>query len=404
MALKRTGRKKSNNRDAGKRRTRRKKPQSFSARFASISTRYDMGIIFPTAILVIFGIVMVFSAGYYTTVNAYGDAFYYLKRQAAYVALGIVLMAAAARVDYHVYAGKFYWLWTIGSILLLGLLFTPLGVEVNSATRWFTLGPVNITPSELSKLAIIMFTATYLARNPRQVRKLPGICVLLAVMLVHAALIIKQPNLSTAIVICAIMLGIMFVAGMHLQWYALGAGAGVLGVFYILNFRKDTHWYARLTSFRNPFADAQGNGYQVSQSLIALGNGGIRGLGLGNSISKNLYLPFPQNDFILAIIGEELGFIGIVILMAIYLWLIYRCFLVAARAADKLGLYMASGITIMLALQVIINVAVVTASMPATGITLPFVSYGGTSLLVFMVSMGILLNIAKSSQKIEEEE
>ncbi len=148
----------------------------------------------------------------------------------------------------------------------------------------------------------------------------------------------------------------------------------------------------------DPFKDAQGEGYQVSQSIIALGNGGFKGLGLGNSISKNLYLPEPQNDFILAIIGEELGFVGIFIMMIIYLVLIWRCIMVSSKAKDKLGLFMAAGIAIMLGLQVIVNVAVVTASMPATGITLPFVSYGGTSLWVFMASMGIMLNISKQGR------
>ena len=188
-------------------------------------------------------------------------------------------------------------------------------------------------------------------------------------------------------------------AGMWNGFLIFAVVAGVVGVIVIILFFPDSHWYARLTVFLDPFKDAQGDGYQVSQSLIALGNGGLTGLGLGNSVAKNLYLPEPQNDFILAIIGEELGFIGIALLMAVYLILIYRCFTVTVKAKDKLGFFLASGITVMLALQVIMNVAVVTASMPATGVTLPFVSYGGTSLVVFMASMGIMLNISKESRK-----
>ena len=181
------------------------------------------------------------------------------------------------------------------------------------------------------------------------------------------------------------MIGIMYVAGM-------------CGLIFILMFYPDSHWYARMTNFIDPFKDAQGEGYQVSQGLIALGNGGLCGLGPGKSITKNLYLPEPQNDFILAIIGEELGFVGLVVLLSVYLLLIYRCFVITVRAKDKLGFYLGAGITVMMALQVILNVAVVTASMPATGITLPFVSYGGTSLLVFMASMGIMLNISKKNR------
>lgn len=362
--------------------------------------QYDISIILLVMLLSAFGVIMVFSAGYYqTTISTTGNTYSYLIKQGVFAVAGFVVMMGVARIDYHWYA-KIYKLAAAASIVMLLLLFTPLGVEVNYATRWLNIGITRITPSEISKLAMIIFTATFLARDPSKIKRFTtGILPLFAIMGIHAVLIVKQPNLSTAMVVCAIMAGIMFIAGLS-YWYVCG-GAGFVAVMflYILKFKKDTHWYARLTNFRDPFADAQGAGYQVSQSLIALGNGGFKGLGLGNSIAKNLYLPEPQNDFILAIIGEELGFIGILALMSIYLILIYRCLCVSANAKDKLGLFMASGVTIMLALQVIINVAVVTASMPATGITLPFVSYGGTSILIFMAAMGILLNVSKKREE-----
>lgn len=358
-------------------------------------TEYDYRIILLVAALSMFGVVMVFSAGYYSTLSAgSGDPYYFLKRQVLFTGSGFAIMLLVARFDYH-RAAKKPWLFVLISIALLLLLWTPLGVTVNFARRWISIAGIRVTPSEISKLAMIIFTAGFLAEDSRRAKSLRGIGLVAVVMLFHAGVIIKQPNLSTAIVLCMIMVGIMFVAGLPLRYIGLMGGAVVGGMIYILTFLQNTHWYARLTNWRNPFADAQGEGYQVSQSIIALGNGGFKGLGLGNSIAKNLYLPEPQNDFILAIIGEELGFIGIFCLMVIYLVLIWRCFLVAAGAKDKLGLYMASGIAIMLALQVIINVAVVTASMPATGITLPFISYGGTSIWIFMMAMGILLNISK---------
>lgn len=363
----------------------------------TIATRYDASICILVAMLIVFGVVMVFSAGYYTTTNNFNDPYYYLRKQIGWVVAGFVAMVFCTKFDYHKYQ-KLYILAAVASVLLLGLLYTPLGVTVNNATRWFQVGPIRITPSELSKLAMIIFTSGYLAERPGRVRS-GWIAILLAVMAVHMALIIKQPNLSTAIVIATVMVGIMFVAGMWNGFLLVGVVTGVVGVIVILLFFPDSHWYARLTVFMNPFQDAQGDGYQVSQSLIALGNGGLTGLGLGNSVAKNLYLPEPQNDFILAIIGEELGFIGIALLMAVYLILIYRCFIVTVKAKDKLGFFLASGITVMLALQVMMNVAVVTASMPATGVTLPFVSYGGTSLVVFMASMGIMLNISRESRK-----
>ena len=212
---------------------------------------------------------------------------------------------------------------------------------------------------------------------------------------VHFYLIVRQPNLSTAIVIVAIMIAIMLVAGLNYLFLAVPFAGIVAGYMYIMTAKTPEHWYQRITSFRDPFADFQGSGYQVSQGLIALGNGGLRGLGFGRSIAKNLYLPEPQNDFILAVIGEELGYIGFAILMLVYIVLLFRIFMVALKARDRLGFYLATGVGVMLGLQVIINVAVVTSSMPATGITLPFISYGGTSIWSFMIAMGIVLNVSK---------
>ena len=370
----------------------------FSSAMSSLYTDSDFAIFLLVAVLTMFGVVMVFSAGYYSTLAKSTDAYYFLKRQIAFAVSGFAILLAFSKIDYHSYS-KYYKQIAIFSVVMLLLLFTPLGVTVNFARRWIFIGPIRITPSEISKLAMIIFTATYLAENPKKAKQgLAGMSVILGLMAVHAGLIIKQPNLSTAIVIVAIMIGILFVGGLAWRYIIVAIGSLVAGMISILIFFRNTHWYSRLTNWMDPFKDAQGEGYQVSQSIIALGNGGFKGLGLGKSISKNLYLPEPQNDFILAIIGEELGFIGIFIMMVVYLVLIWRCIMVSSKAKDKLGLFMAAGIAIMLGLQVIVNVAVVTASMPATGITLPFVSYGGTSLWVFMASMGIMLNISKQGR------
>ena len=370
----------------------------FSSAMSSLYTDSDFAIFLLVAVLTMFGVVMVFSAGYYSTLAKSTDAYYFLKRQIAFAVSGFAILLAFSKIDYHSYS-KYYKQIAIFSVVMLLLLFTPLGVTVNFARRWIFIGPIRITPSEISKLAMIIFTATYLAENPNKAKRgLVGISTILGLMAVHAGLIIKQPNLSTAIVIVAIMIGILFVGGLAWRYIIVAIGSLVAGMISILIFFRNTHWYSRLTNWMDPFKDAQGEGYQVSQSIIALGNGGFKGLGLGKSISKNLYLPEPQNDFILAIIGEELGFIGIFIMMVVYLVLIWRCIMVSSKAKDKLGLFMAAGIAIMLGLQVIVNVAVVTASMPATGITLPFVSYGGTSLWVFMASMGIMLNISKQGR------
>lgn len=206
-----------------------------------------------------------------------------------------------------------------------------------------------------------------------------------------------QPNMSTAFTVVFIAGGMLIVSGVKWRHMGILAGAAtVAGVGLIL---MDTEGYrfARFTSFLDPFADALGNGWQVVQSLLAMGTGGLTGLGLGNSIQKNLYLPEPQNDFILAIIGEELGFIGILALMCVYMLLIWRGCHIAINAPDYMGMMMAAGITIMIGIQVVMNVAVVTSSFPPTGVILPFVSYGGNALMIFMGAMGVLLNISKSS-------
>lgn len=359
----------------------------------------DKWIFYMVIALLCFGIVMVFSAGYYSTLATTRNPYQFLVKQGIFGILGIFLLLFFSNFDYHRLA-KHYWIIAFISIFLLFLLMTPLGVTVNFATRWIVFFGIRITPSEISKLAMIIFTAAFLAEKPVRARKFSGgISVVLFVLGVHAVLIIKQPNLSTAIVIGAIMMGIMFVGGLSMWYVGTAFGTVGAGMIFILLFLHNTHWYSRLTNFMNPFKDAQGESYQVAQSVIALGNGGLKGLGLGKSVAKNLYLPEPQNDFILAIIGEELGFIGVFLLMAVYLLLFWRCILVSSKAKDKLGLFMASGVSIMLGLQVVINVAVVTSSMPATGITLPFVSYGGTSLWVFMAAMGIILNISRQGER-----
>lgn len=357
---------------------------------------FDYAVIIMVFVLSIFGILMVFSAGYYMTVSEDAGPLYYLRRQGMWVISGFLIMAWVAHFDYHKYAKYSNVIMAVSIGLLIAVKI--FGQTVNGSQRWLGYGPFRITPSEVSKLCMIVFTSCYLASNPNALKEKEGRLTLFVIMIVHLGLVMWQPNLSTAIVIAGIMVAIAFVAG--LNWKIIGGlfGAGVLGIFVILSMPKDFYWRVRMTSWMDPFADAQGDGYQVSQSLIALGNGGLKGLGFGKSISKNLYLPEPTNDFILAIIGEELGYIGFLLLMAAYIFLLFRLILIALRAKDSLGFYLATGVAVMLGLQVIINVAIVTASMPATGITLPFISYGGTSIWVFMAAMGIALNVSRKER------
>ncbi|MDO4551907.1 MAG: putative lipid II flippase FtsW [Bacillota bacterium] len=350
--------------------------------------------------LVVFGVIMVFSASYYAAISEYGDAYYYLKRDVMWALLGAVAMVVTSVVNYRIYA-KVAPVLLVVSVVLLALLFTPLGDERGGAVRWLDLGiPVTIMPGEIAKICAIIFTAWYLSRDPKIIRSFTrGVLPMLCLCAVYGGLIIAQPNLSTAITVCTIIVGIMFVAGLNLLYLAGLGLAGAAAVTALILSDPEGYWARRLTSFRDPFLDAQGDGWQVIQSFYALGSGGLFGVGLGKSIQKTLYLPEPQNDFILAIIGEELGYVGCILLLICYLVLIWRGCHIAMNAPDAFGTLLASGITIMLAVQVLLNVAVVTSSMPPTGITLPFVSFGGNALLLFMGSMGILLNISRHSAR-----
>ena len=384
-------------RKANKAEARMLKRKNFRDRVRGAAGGSDIIVIIMVLLFSLFGIAMVFSAGYYQTINTSSpNPFYYLIRQGVFVATGLVWMFIFSIIDYHNYE-RWGYAAAVVSIGLLGLVLL-IGQNVNGAVRWINLGFFRFTPSEFSKMFMIIFTSAFLVKDPRNIRSIKGLSILVIVMALHFGLIILQPNLSTAIVIVLIMIAIMIVAGLNYAFLALPLAAAIGGYFYIITFKNPYHWYQRLTSFMDPFADRQGDGYQVTQGLIALGNGGLKGLGFGQSVAKNMYLPEPQNDFILAILGEELGFIGFLILMAAYIILITRLMMIALKARDRLGFYLATGVAVMLGLQVVINVAVVTSSMPATGITLPFISYGGTSIWSFMMVMGIALNVSKRKE------
>ena len=357
----------------------------------------DLSLLLLTVVLVMFGTVMIFSASYYKSISDAGDPYVYLKRQVMWAAIGFVGMWIVSKIDYHIW-GRLFKVIPLLCVALLALLFTPLGQEAGGAIRWIAVGPITIMPGELAKIGLIVFIAGYFDKYPKRAFDFwKGVIPVVLLTGVYAGLIMMQPNMSTAFTIVFIAGGMLLVSGA--KWSHLGilaGGAAVAGVAFIFT-DPDGYRFSRITSFLDPFADALGSGYQVVQSLLAMGTGGLTGLGLGNSIQKNLYLPEPQNDFILAIIGEELGFVGILGLMIVYMILIWRGCHVAMNAKDYMGMMMAAGITIMIGIQVIINIAVVT-SFPPTGVILPFVSYGGNALLIFMGAMGILLNISKSSK------
>lgn len=359
----------------------------------------DFIIVLLTFALTVFGVIMVFSASYYSALSKTGNAYAYLIRDCVWAFAGLILMLLLSKVNYKTYQ-KWAFPILVISIILLAALFIPhVGVTTNGATRWIKLGPITLMPGEIAKLAAIIFVSSYLGKSADRIYKPKCILLLLILCGIYGGLIMAQPNMSTAITVVGIIVAIMFVAGLELKYLGITAIAGIAVGGILVFSDEDGYRLARVTSFMNPFADTLGDGYQVYQSLLALGSGGLFGLGLGKSIQKNLYLPEPQNDFILAIIGEELGFVGIILLMAAYMLLIWRCIHICLNAPDRFSMLMASGITAMLAIQVILNIAVVTSSMPPTGVALPFISYGGNALLLFTASMGIMLNISHHSAR-----
>lgn len=355
-----------------------------------------------TMCLVVFGIIMVFSASYYQSINESGSPYAFLIRDIIWAAAGFVLMMITTMIDYRLYKKIAPFVLAISFILLVLLLVPGVGTSLNNAVRWIKIGPITIMPGEIAKPAVILFVAWFLGEHPERIKQpLKGILPLFVICGAFGFLILKQPNMSTAITVVMIIVLMMFVAGLNYWLFGGLIGAGALGVLGIIVANPDSHWASRLTSFMDPFADPLGDGFQVVQSLMALGSGGLFGVGLGKSIQKNLYLPEPQNDFILAIIGEELGYIGILCLIAAYLIFIWRGVHIALNAPDQFGMLTAAGIVIMVAVQVVLNIAVVTSSMPATGVILPFVSYGGNALLIFMGCTGVLLNISRHGAEVK---
>ena len=353
----------------------------------------DFPLVVLVTLLAVFGVVMVFSASYYNSINDTGTPYTYLWSQGFYGITGFIIMMGISLFDYHIARGLAWPLAVVGIVLLV-LVFSPIGVTVNGATRWLKVGPITAMPGEVVKAIVIILAASWFSAKAKRAETLKGILPIVIYTLLVCFLIVKQPNLSTAITVFLIAVGVAFVAGLQWRYIVLMIG-GIAGGFFYLSNINTGYWHDRVVSFRDPFADALGDGFQVVQSLLALGTGGLWGKGLGQSVQKNLYLPEPQNDFILAIIGEELGFLGIVALMILYILLVWRLFYIAVRSKDSFGMLICSGIAIMIGVQVLLNVAVVTSSMPATGIALPFVSAGGNSLWILMGMMGIALNISK---------
>ena len=360
----------------------------------------DLGLFTVTIALLVIGIFMVFDASYARagqTKLTGNDSLYYMKRQAVFALVGLAAMFMGMRIPYQKLR-KVSVVLLIISIIGLALVFVPgLGITVNGAARWVKCpGFGRFQPSELAKLGLVLYMAAYLTVKGRDVRDLKrGFITALIPLLPIGALVMIEPDMGTTIVLMLTGLTMIGIAGARKRHIAVVLVLGMIaGSALILtsNYRKE-----RIMSFRDPFKDYYGSGYQVSQSLIALGSGGIFGVGLCESREKLFYLPAEYTDFILAILGEEAGLIGTLVIASLFLFFGARGFSVAYGVKDNFGRLVAAGLSIMISGQALLNICVVTSSVPATGVPLPFISYGGSSLVLNLFSAGILLGISKSN-------
>ncbi|GGE66285.1 stage V sporulation protein E [Priestia taiwanensis] len=357
----------------------------------------DFILIAVTLLLLTVGMIMVYSASAIWADVKLGDSFFFAKRQLLFAGLGIVAMFIIMNVDYWIWRKYAKTILLVCFFLLVIVLIPGIGMERGGARSWIGVGAFSIQPSEFMKFAMISFISKYLAENQKKITSFKkGLLPSLSLIFFAFGLIMLQPDLGTGTVMVGTCIVIIFVAGARIMHFAVFGAVGIAG--FIALVISAPYRMKRITSFLDPWSDPLGSGFQIIQSLLAIGPGGLFGVGLGDSRQKYLYLPEPQTDFIFAILAEELGFIGGTFVLLLFSLLLWRGIRIALGAPDLYGTFLAVGIIAMIAIQVMINIGVVTGLMPVTGITLPFLSYGGSSLTLMLVAVGVLLNISKHSR------
>lgn len=356
----------------------------------------DYPFLIAVCTLLAFGLLMLLSASNARALAEFNDVLWYFKRQTFGVVLGAITMYVLSRTDYHKLNGQIMLLLMGASILMLILVIIPgVGTTTNGATRWL----FGFQPSEVAKFAIIIFFSYSLSKNQESLSDFKrGFLPYIGVLFIFIALLALEPHFSCIILITFSSMLILFVAGAKIKHFLMIGAPGVAGV--ILMIILEPYRMARITAFLDPFADAQGAGWQIVQSLYAIGSGGIFGVGLGRSRQKYLSLPEPQNDFIFSVLAEELGLFGAVLVIGLFIFLVLRGIKIAAKAPDLLGTLLVTGIIGIVAFQALINIAVVTSSIPVTGMPLPFFSYGSSALIMTMAEMGIVLNVSRQCKVI----
>lgn len=358
--------------------------------------KMDFPLLVSIILLLCIGIIMVSSASSYSALSKYDDSNFFLVKQLGFAIVGFIAMIVISTIDYKKYKKVSYLFYGLNLILMI-LVLTPLGVSVNGAKRWLGIGDFfRFQPSEIMKIALVLATATYVSCNYKKLNLWKGYIVPAIFLLAVGVVMYLQDHLSGMIVMIVASVSIIFSSGIKLKWKVIIpimiVGIALVGVFLF----SDEYRLSRVTAFLHPEEDIRGTNWQAAQSLYALGSGEIFGLGLGQSRQKYLWLPEAQNDFIFSVLGEEFGLIGSVSVILIFLFFIYRGFRIAITCKELYGSMLAAGIVSVFALQIFVNIAVVTSSMPVTGMPLPFFSYGGTALFINLCTMGILLNISRN--------
>lgn len=360
----------------------------------------DKRFLMIVLLLVCFGSVMIFSAGYVFAQKHFGNGFYFAKRQFVFAILGIIVMTFFANIDYALIKRYSLPIFIVSYILLLLVLVPGIGVTSKGATRWLAIGPLQFQPSEIAKFALVLILSNYASFYSDRMKSFKyGIFFPACITMLVCVATVLEHHMSGTIILFIIGACMIFLSGADLKWLSAIGGtfaAGALGIILFTDYTKD-----RIDAWLHPENDLLGKGWQPYQSLLAIGSGGLFGVGLGNSYQKQLWLPEPHNDFIFAVVCEELGLFGALALISLFVAFVYRGIKIALRAPDTFSCLLSAGLTAKVGIQALLNIAVVTASIPTTGISLPFFSYGGSALVMQLAEIGIILSISRYSSQQE---
>ena len=356
--------------------------------------KFNKLLFISVILLSIFGLIMIYSSSTVWASFKYNNPYKYVINQGIFLVIGIILMICISKIDYHIYEKYSNKILLFCLFLLILVLIPGIGTVRNGSRSWFGIASFGIQPSEFTKLGLIIFTSKYLVNNNMKSFK-KGLLPILIIVFIVFALIMLQPDFGTGTIIVMSIMGLLFIGGMNIGFISKSAIIGIVGIIILILIAP--YRLQRILSFLDPWSDPLGSGFQIIQSLYAIGPGGLLGMGFGNSIQKHFYLPEPQTDFIFSIISEEFGFMGVFVISSLFLTLIISGFMISKKQIDLFGKYLSYGITFQIAFQAILNLMVVVGLIPVTGVTLPFLSYGGSSLLITLCSIGIILNISRNT-------